>query len=160
MCVCGNHFERLAKEYKRSSSLRRASFCSEECAYKHQKRGLSEGFSQFTFVFRTIKRNAISRNKLFDLQIEDLKTIWDQQNGKCPYTGWDLQLRVSQTKSSKNMFQASLDRIDSKKGYTKDNVHFVCLIANYAKHTFDERDMIAFCNAVAQNNYLEPEDIF
>ncbi|MEO1764581.1 MAG: hypothetical protein AAFR83_22070, partial [Cyanobacteria bacterium J06629_18] len=43
---------------------------------------------------------------------------------------------------------ASLDRIDSCKGYVFGNVQFVSLMANYAKRDFLEEELLRFCEAV------------
>jgi transposase-like protein len=42
-------------------------------------------------------------------------------------------------------FKPSVDRIDSAKGCTKDNVQIVWLIENYAKNRFTDADVLRFC---------------
>ena len=54
--------------------------------------------------------------------------------------------------STHSMNRASVDRIDSSKGYTKDNIQFVAMIAQYAKHTFTEKELFTFCHAVAEKH--------
>ena len=44
--------------------------------------------------------------------------------------------------------RASVDRRDSSKGYTPDNIQFVAIIANFAKNAFPEEQLIEFCYAV------------
>jgi hypothetical protein len=53
--------------------------------------------------------------------------------------------------------QPSLDRIDSNKGYIKDNIQFLSLIAQFAKNKFEEKDVIEFCKSVVdyQNSKIE-----
>jgi hypothetical protein len=46
------------------------------------------------------------------------------------------------------MTKASLDRIDSTKGYIKGNVEFVCLAINYAKNKFSKEDTLTFLNEI------------
>lgn len=43
---------------------------------------------------------------------------------------------------------ASLDRIDSTKGYVKGNVQFVCRAINLAKSTFSDADMKNFIDNI------------
>ena len=43
---------------------------------------------------------------------------------------------------------ASLDRIDSCKGYVFGNVQFVSVMANYGKRDFLEEELLRFCKAV------------
>lgn len=47
------------------------------------------------------------------------------------------------------MSNASLDRIDNSKGYLKGNVRFVSMMANLARSTFSDNELIRFCKSVA-----------
>ena len=92
-----------------------------------------------------------------EITAENLKTQWESQRGICPYTGWKLVLR-SRKGGKRLLNHASVDRIDSSRGYFPDNIQFVALMANYAKNSFEEKSMIAFCNAVAAtHNYWNTE---
>jgi hypothetical protein len=106
-----------------------------------------------TTGWKEFLRRARSKGKEFDLTIEDLKEIWERQNGKCPYTGWMLEL--PNYKTAKTPKTASLDRIDSSRGYVKDNVQFVSVMANYAKCDFSENEMREFCNVIAENSRIQ-----
>lgn len=80
-----------------------------------------------------------------------MKSLWEKQNGICPYTGWKLELPRTTTgfldnQSSK---RASVDRINISKGYVEGNIQFVSVIANFAKNTFSDDQLIEFCKAVA-----------
>lgn len=44
--------------------------------------------------------------------------MWNKQKGKCALTG----IPMTVTKSGRTNTNISIDRIDSNKGYTKDNV--------------------------------------
>lgn len=82
-----------------------------------------------------------------------MKNQWDLQKGICAYTGWPLisppntttwkRLKITPTR-------ASVDRIDSKKGYVKGNIQFVSLIAQYAKNVWHEKELYNFCEAVVE----------
>lgn len=47
--------------------------------------------------------------------------------------------------------RASLDRKDSSKGYTPDNIQFVSMMANYAKNRWNDKELFEFCSAVNSN---------
>lgn len=84
-----------------------------------------------------------------DLTAEYLKDLWDQQQGRCPFSGWALQLPDSTRKwRVKVPACASLDRIDSTRGYFRGNVRFVALMANYARSSFEDDALVEFCRAV------------
>lgn len=104
--------------------------------------------SPFRFLLNHCKAKCKkSPHKTVSLSAQDLKDIWDKQVGKCPYTGFSMQIphynraiRASKT----TPYLASLDRIDSSKGYVLDNVEFVCLAVNYAKNAFSREEMLNF----------------
>ena len=66
-----------------------------------------------------------------DLTFDDLVTLYRSQKGLCAYSG--LPLKFGNSKDTN--WKISLERMDPKKGYTKDNV---CLIA-YEFNTGDKR---------------------
>jgi hypothetical protein len=111
-------------------------------AQSHERRRTTMGWKEFL-------RRARNSKKKLELEIDDLKTIWEKQEGRCPYTGWELILPTCQTRKTPQT--ASMDRIDSSKGYTKDNIQFVCVMANYAKNNFEEDCMREFCEAIYEN---------
>jgi hypothetical protein len=62
----------------------------------------------------------------------------------CAITGLKLVSKVFDDNQPKSPYQASLDRIDNAKGYTKDNVRFVCLMFNYARNNFTDEETLEF----------------
>lgn len=81
-----------------------------------------------------------------------LESLWESQNGRCPYTGWELKLSGDFPKDPR---KASLDRIDSSKGYIEGNVQFVAMHYNLAKNSWTDEQTIEFCQAVAENIRLK-----
>ena len=64
----------------------------------------------------------------FDLQIEDIWDLFLRQEKKCALTGLPIGFSNDRTRSQKYSgisCTASIDRIDSKKGYTRDNTQLV-----------------------------------
>lgn len=101
--------------------------------------------------FRWHLRNAARRTKECTITLDDLKKQWEKQEGRCPYTGWELK-NLPCTNHKKQLDctpdRASLDRKDSSKGYTPDNVHFVSTMANYAKNRWADGELLRFCQSV------------
>lgn len=87
-----------------------------------------------------------------ELTLEDLRTQWIEQDGVCPYTGLKLVLPKNTAgfdDGNIHADRASLDRIDSSKGYVLGNVQFVSQMANFAKRDVSHDEMVRFCRAVA-----------
>ena len=90
------------------------------------------------------------RNKLGDLTLEDLKEQWEKQSGICPYTGINLIL-PSVTKEYTKINLASLDRIDSSKGYIEGNIQWVHKDVNWMKQDYSNDYFLNMCRTI--NDY-------
>jgi hypothetical protein len=99
-------------------------------------------FTPFRYHLRNAKNH--SGNREFSITLDDLKDLWNQQNGVCAVTGLELVIKAFDDNQSKSPFQASLDRIDNSKGYTKNNIRFVCLMFNYARNNFTDAETLEF----------------
>jgi hypothetical protein len=159
---CGIDFLKDDSELKRNKKLGRKIFCSRSCSGKalnnfgdkrntkpppHGK--LKDEFSRFRDHMRRIR----NRGKEYDIDVEYLKEIWDNQKGKCPYTGVEMILKGYNKKDNNNpLFYASVDRIDSNKGYIKDNIQWVCKPINFLKNDFIHEDVITMCKII-QTHY-------
>jgi hypothetical protein len=97
--------------------------------------------------FSNIKRSAISRNLEFSITIEQIWDLFLKQERKCYLSGRKLYFK---SKRSKNVCTASLDRIDSSKGYTMDNVQWIDSKINIMKHTGTNEEFINLCNLVSK----------
>lgn len=165
---CETPFSVLTREYNRQIKRGRENFfCSRKCAaIKNNQNNPRKGnpanlvagnrrdeYTPFRwFVLRAQYRN---RKKKYgcDVNVEYLKNIWDSQKGKCPITGWDLIL-PQDTKDGWAEYKpinASLDRIDNSKGYIEGNVRFIAVMANLARQSFTDEQLIEFCKAVVIN---------
>jgi hypothetical protein len=112
--------------------------------------------------FNQIKVSAKKRNISFNLTIEYLWELFIKQNKKCVYS--NLDLIFSKTRKTAGISTASLDRIDSSKGYVKGNVQWVHKDVNWMKQDFNEEYFINMCNNVSKsremNHTITPIDIF
>ncbi len=69
-----------------------------------------------------------------DFDAEYIKLLIQNQNSKCIYCDHTLDV----TCGDKTLAQVSIDRRDSSKIYSKDNIDIVCLFCNFAKNDMDE----------------------
>lgn len=83
---------------------------------------------------------------IWNLSLDFLTQLWEKQGGVCVYSGVPLSYEDNHPHT------VSLDRIDSSKGYTEDNVQFVCTLVNYVKQRFDESVFFDFCKSVTQHS--------
>jgi hypothetical protein len=79
------------------------------------------------------------------LTLAYLDDLFEKQNKKCAYTGEPLTFRTS-TK----LGNASLDRIDSSKGYIEGNLQWVHKTINEMKTDLSHDIFVEYCKKVAK----------
>jgi hypothetical protein len=90
----------------------------------------------------------------------DIKYAWDlylKQNKKCALSGLPIEFAISSKKSSAT--SASLDRIDSNKGYVEGNIQWVHKHINIMKNVFEQNYFISLCKLIAANNNVDMSKI-
>lgn len=143
-------------------------FCSRSCVAVYTNKRGARGMARrneltpFSWFMPQMKRRELKKGRKLQLTKVDLFEQWRRQKGICPYTGWLLALPHSgngwspwrdgnYVPTKRDARHASLDRIESSKGYVKGNIQFISLMANYAKSDFPESDFIEMCRAVARH---------
>ena len=93
-----------------------------------------------------MKKLAIKRGYSFEVSMDFLWNLFLNQNHICAITGDYI----------KSLSGASLDRIDSSKGYTEDNVQWVTCQANLSKHIMSMDSLYEFCRKVLNHANQQP----
>lgn len=96
--------------------------------------------------FGKIRKSAEARDIPFSLTIRYLWDLFIKQNKICAITGDYIP----------NIKKASLDRIDSSKGYIEGNVQWVTKQANLSKHTMTIEQLHEFCRKVLDHANQQP----
>lgn len=93
----------------------------------------------------------------FNLTAEWVSERVKEQQYLCLLTGIRLEPRKTQTKEYRiNPFALSIDRIDSRKGYTCDNCRVVCAAVNYALSDWGEGIFKRVAYGYVDNFYKRP----
>jgi len=144
-CECGN------QKIVRNDCLQKLTTKSCGCINKQigSNNRSYKGYKELSSCFfNSIKNGAIRRNLEFSITIEDMWNLFLKQNKKCIYSGWDLLLP-----SSKKLEKtASLDRIDSTKGYIIDNIQWVHKDINVMKMNYSHKYFMQMIQAIAKHN--------
>lgn len=97
--------------------------------------------------YNSMVKRAKTKGHEVNVSIEDLARLFEEQGEKCALTGIPL---VLWTKKG----NASIDRIDSKKGYIKGNVQWVDKRVNMMKNAIPEAEFVELCRLI----YLKQEN--
>lgn len=111
--------------------------------------------AQFTpkiFVSKMLgaaKGRAKKHNLEFNIDKLYLNNLLESSRGKCSATNLNMSTMYNCP------FKASLDRIDSNKGYVKGNVRIVTTIFNYMKQDYTDEQFSLVAKAFIKNNGLQ-----
>lgn len=94
-----------------------------------------------------IKHGAKSRGLAFEVTEDDLWSKFILQNRRCALTGIELTMS-----DDSKLHTASLDRIDSDKHYTADNIQWVYKDINKMKWEFSEEKFIEYCRKIVEHH--------
>lgn len=160
-CKC--EFDKPISEIKRSEKKGRRHFCSRSCVGKHSGNWYNpngnyyditkhsgnrrDKYSKFRYHFRNIN----NRDREINITIDDMIDVWESQNGVCPFTGVKLTIHGYNKNDGDILYTASLDRIDSKKGYIKGNIRWVSKGINLLKSNKSDDDVWEVCKMIYEN---------
>jgi hypothetical protein len=120
-------------------------YCSLNCcginamgAFRKRRAASLEGF---------LKALIRSNNKRNGLTTDSLLQMFDRQNGRCAISGVEMTRLSGQGHVATNI---SIDRIDSSKSYTPDNIQLVCHIVNLMKHNLTTAQLVDWCRKITE----------
>jgi hypothetical protein len=131
--------------------------CKKTIVVNNRKKSCGYMLNETEFLTPNIMRmywvaliaNATNRNFEFKLTPQDLEEKINKQNFKCALSGLDITFPKSSNEFLiDRKWTASLDRIDSKKPYTKNNTQFVHKDINRMKMDLDEKLFLKYCKAI------------
>ncbi|MBV30860.1 MAG: hypothetical protein CL504_09515 [Actinobacteria bacterium] len=82
----------------------------------------------------------------FNLTVEILNDIYEQQKGFCAVSGLPL-LHTNEEAD----FSISIDRLDNDKGYTDDNIRLVCRRVNLMRNNLTTEMFDWWCKQIAKD---------
>lgn len=143
LCDCG----------KTVSLIKRNILTAKQCKYCSFKKGRKSYKDISLTYWNVLARGASIRGTEFEITIEYAWEIWEKQQGKCAISGVQLNLIASQAKCNKILRTASVDRIDSSKGYIKGNIQWVHKEVNDLKSNWNEKDFINWIKIIYEYQF-------
>lgn len=103
-------------------------------------------------MVRAARYRAKKKGLEFTITLEDVRALAEKQNNKCALTGVELNWDPKANRGSRRCpaDRGSLDRIDSRKGYTLDNIQLLTDFANSYKSNYPLEDLLPFCRGVVK----------
>lgn len=118
-----------------------------DTAKKNQRKGTKNIPGAY---FYSLKSTAERRNIEFDITIEFLQYLLEEQEFKCKLSNEDISMSPDNSRhlNGKCLDTASVDRIDSSKGYIPSNVQWVHKDVNFMKMNLKESRFIDLCRKI------------
>lgn len=155
-CICGNTCTRTSNALLNSKDS--SCGCYRRSGKDHP---LWKGYGDISaawfenHVIRAAKGYYGARKlKEIDITPEYIWNLFLDQDKKCAYTRLPLAFPVKMTNKEQSLSTASLDRIDSDKGYVKGNVQWVHKKLNLMKNVLPHEEFVAMCSLVTTFNKI------
>lgn len=144
-CSCGNEGYASSHELLTGKSIQCKKCSGKQLSVKMKKKNGTVGELDKT-RYGKLRKNAETRKIEFEVSMEHLWDLFVSQNNICAITGDHLA----------SINDASLDRIDSSKGYIEGNVQWVTKQANLSKHVMSMEQLYEFCRKVLNHANQQP----
>lgn len=109
-------------------------------------------------IWRQIKQKGALKDKKFSITIEYAMDLFQKQKGICALSGQEIGFHTTPRytkrgwRDSRWIHTASLDRIDSTKGYIEGNVQWIHKDINWMKNRFSQDYFVETCIKIS--NYI------
>ena len=160
-CDCGNEKVVVADNLSSGKSKSCGCLKKEFLARSGNQYGLYE--DRETAMLKVQYSHLKRRNKKMGFEdVIDFETFTSLSKSPCKYCGLkhskEIEDRFSESKKNKRFSDKVLkcngiDRVDSRKGYTKENSVACCKYCNFAKHTMSEDNFYKWIKKVYEYNF-------
>jgi hypothetical protein len=143
-CTCCG----IVKPIKSANLRKSRSISCRKCSKGYKKRHIL-----ISSYWQEIKSHAVARNLEFAITKDYVWKLYIEQKMKCKLTSIPIYIAINNVDHIKHRkTTASLDRIDSNKGYIVGNVQWVTKPINRMKFNLPQDQFIELCKLVAKYN--------
>lgn len=140
VCLCGKIYSNNIK------SIKTRGFTNCKSCFK---KTLIDNKELLFPVWNSLIRQAKRRNIEHNISIDYAKDLMKFQNYKCNLSGLDLTFAKTYLSYNDGYYTASLDRIDSSKGYIEGNVQWVHKDVNFMKSSHNQEYFVKMCKDIS-----------
>lgn len=149
-CTCGSN---ILKDLPKSHLKSKLSKGCEKCSRFHTSKGVGLLSGEYWSLIRS---GANKRNLDFNITIDHAWNLYLLQGKKCALSGLNIIFEPNCVHNKKvdnrKKRTASLDRIDSSKGYVLGNVQWVHKDINLMKNKFNQDYFLKICKLICKKN--------
>lgn len=101
-------------------------------------------------MIRRAKQRAAKKGWDFSITAQDVRDLVVVQGGRCAVSGMKFDINPRPRSGAKRPFGISIDRLDNRRGYSRDNIRLTTVIVNTAILNWTETEFRTMCAAVAR----------
>ena len=113
----------------------------------YQKKRRKNFDYRLKMLINASKQRAKDKDRVHEITVDDLKAIYPK-DGKCPIFGIEMEFNSAGFREN----SPSIDRIDSSKGYTLDNIQIISWKANRIKSSATVEELETIVSYMKQGN--------
>lgn len=148
-CDCGNEISTFYTQLRRNVTKSCGCLNIEKIKERNARSRVMHGDVSGQYI-NQVKYNAKIRNIEYNVSTEYLVQLYIIQNKKCILSGLDLCFG---RKYMKELQTASLDRIDSSKGYIEGNLQWTHKDVNRMKFEKTDNDFVKLCKLIVETSH-------
>lgn len=145
-CDCGNIIDKVIYDIKNGKV--KSCGCLNRACGKDSPHWKGCGEISATF-FKSVKLGAAERSLELSVTIEHIWDLFLKQNRRCALTGMEIWFYAKDVEQT-----ASLDRIDSNKGYVEGNLQWVHKSINVMKWDLDQALFLDYVKKIYEHRLL------
>lgn len=149
-CDCGKEIKRKLSQVKNKNGIKDCG-----CEHRNNKAKTWIGHGEISGSLFSYIRRCAERKKLeWSISIEEIWNLFLKQDRKCALSGEEL-IFPKTNKELHSSRTASLDRIDSDKGYIINNLQWIHKDLNMMKKNYRDSNFINWCYKITDYNRLK-----
>ncbi len=133
---------------------RKQHFCSLSCINDYNialADTIEQELKHFKHVLSLVDENPEKIKTSIDIDVLYLRTIWDNQRGRCVYSNVPLVLPTGITDSDDILYAATIDRINPSVGFIKGNITFISVAMSFMKENISHEKTLKLVKLIKTN---------
>jgi len=138
---CGSEVNHLRRNYCVNASLQNQP--CKKCSNTNNNPAGMVGSVRVAW-YNSFKKSGMTRGYNWDITVEDIDALYQEQDGLCAYSGLPISWSVEGWDHS-----ASIDRVDNDKGYLVGNIQLVHKKINMMRGSLSDEEFKELCTLIA-----------
>ena len=151
---CGTSFTKSTVAIDQEKKTQRQHFCSLSCVNDYNialVESIEKELKAFNHILSLVDENPEKIKTSSDIDVLYLRTVLDNQNGKCIYSRIPLVLPTVGAETEDVLYTAVIDKINPTVGYVKGNIQFISVAMSYIKRDLSHEKTLKLVKLIKTN---------